>query len=56
MNYLTTRQSFFLYSYDIDVKEKEKLDLFLKLLDKANLYEVIRPSLEKTNYQGRKPL
>ncbi len=53
MNYFTTRQSFFLYSYDIDVKEKEKLDLFLKLLDKANLYEVIRPSLEKTNYQGR---
>lgn len=49
----TTRQGFFLYSFDMDKEEKEKLDFLLDLFDKSNLYDVIKNSLTKENYQGR---
>ena len=49
----TTRKGFFLYSFDIDKEEREKLDNFLHLLDVSGVAEIIENSTKKLNYQGR---
>ena len=53
MSYFTTRQGFFLYSFDFDVKEIEKLNSFLRLLDDSGVKKIIDESMKKMNYQGR---
>ena len=53
MKYFTTRQEFFLCSSSIDQEEKKKLDFLLSLLDDSDVFESIKESLKKDNYQGR---
>lgn len=53
MKYFTPRQGFFLYSFEFDEEELEKLTYFLELLEKSNVFEAIEKSLTKHNYQGR---
>ncbi len=55
MNNFTTKQNFFLYSYDIDVKEKGKIDSFLMLLEKSGIENLISLANIKDNPQGRCP-
>ena len=49
----TTRKGFFLYSFDIDKEELEKLNNFLYLLDISGVAETIDKATKKLNYQGR---
>lgn len=55
MNNFTTKQGFFLYSFDIDVKEKKKIDHFLMLLEDSGIDKLISLSSFKDNPQGRYP-
>lgn len=54
MNYFTTRKQFLFASFELNSKEQEKLDKFLRLLDKSEVSEVIRKSNTK-HYKGGRP-
>ena len=49
MNYFTTKELFLFPSFTLDVKEQEKLDRFLHLLDKSGIAQIlpIKDSYEK---------
>ncbi len=56
MSNFTTRKSFFLYSFDIEVKEREKIDKFLNILEKSNVHLIVEKALEKESLKGRNPI
>lgn len=54
MRYFTIRKQYLFPSYTIDVKESEKLDRFLQLLEKSGVAEVIRSVVpEQADTMGR---
>lgn len=55
MNYFTTRKQFLLPSFELNVKEQQKLDKFLMILDKSNVAELIRKGDEYSSKGGRPP-
>lgn len=54
MKYFTTKKIFFIPSYGIDVKETEKIDRFLELLDKSGVF-IIFDEEKKNSSQGGRP-
>lgn len=55
MNHFTTRKQFLLPSFELNIKEQEKLDKFLLVLDKSNVSELIRKGDEYSPKGGRPP-
>lgn len=55
MGYFTTRQVFFLYSYTIDVKEQEKIDKFLKMLEDSGVAEILQKAETPDSLKGGRP-
>lgn len=55
MNHFTTRKQFLLPSFELNIKEQEKLDKFLLVLDKSNVSELIWKGDEYSPKGGRPP-
>lgn len=55
MNYFTTRKQFLFASFELNSKEQEKLDKFLRILDKSEVAELIRNRDTKYYLGGRPP-
>lgn len=55
MNNFTSKQVFFLYSYEIDSKEIKKINSFLNMLEDSGISEIINEAVKSDNPQGRYP-
>ena len=55
MKYFTTRKQFLLPSFELNIKEQEKLDKFLLILDKSGVAELIRKGEKNFSKGGRPP-
>ena len=55
MSNFTTRKTFLLPSLDLDVKEREKLDRFLKLLEKSNVESLFPKRKINDSFNGGRP-
>lgn len=55
MSYFTTREVRLLPSFTIDVKEKEKLDYFLTILDRSNVAKILNRVKEDNTKNGGRP-
>lgn len=55
MSYFSTKHPFFIPSYGIDVKETQKMDKFLKLIERSGALELIKEDNEKEINKGGRP-
>ena len=55
MSNFTTRKTFLLPSLDLDVKEREKIDRFLKLLEKSNVESLFPKRKIDDSFNGGRP-
>ena len=49
MSYFTTRKTFFIPSFELNMKEEEKIFKFLCLLEKSNVSSIIEKKYKKGN-------
>ena len=55
MSNFTTRKTFLLPSLELDVKEREKMDKFLKLLEKSNVESLFPNRKIDDSFNGGRP-